>query len=257
MPGLLLAEHGNQHHDLNAFDTVLQPLSGGDRVVAEPFGGQLSRLRDRHGGASVLPRAAWAAAREAVRLSGPARRARRTDYRRELLPRYAAEVGLTEECVLRLDQLGQHQPAAIMARLVRQTLSRRDPGYLVGAAHAVREALGDATPPFLVMGHGHGADARLLTSDRYDAPVVYLNTGTWSLRGPRARDTTLAPVTSTWVEIEPARGPRAGARTGAAPRRRRHPHGPRGGGRDGPCHTCAPRRRPDPPCDTLTTSYVP
>jgi hypothetical protein len=93
-----------------------------------------------------------------------------------------------------------------LARLVRQSLRRRDPGYLISAAHAVREALGDATPPFLVMGHGHGADARLLRSDRYDAPVVYLNTGTWSLRGPRARDTTLPPVTSTWVEIEPSHG---------------------------------------------------
>jgi hypothetical protein len=106
--------------------------------------------------------------------------------------------------VLRLDRLGQHQPAAILARLVRQSLRRGDPGYLVCAAHAVREALGDATPPLLVMGHGHGAHARLLPSDRYDTPVVYLNTGTWSLRGPRAGDTTLPPVTSTWVEIEPA-----------------------------------------------------
>lgn len=207
VPGLLLAEHGNQHHDINAFDTVLQPLSCGDRVMVEPFGGQLSRLRHQHRGVSLLRRAAWAAAREAVRLIGPARRERRTDYRRSLLPRYAAEVGLTEDSVLRLDRLGQHQPAAIMSRLVRQSLRGSDPGYLVCAAHAVREALGDATPPFLVMGHGHGADARLLRSDRYHGPVVYLNTGTWSRRGPRVRDTTLPPVTSTWVEIEPSRGP--------------------------------------------------
>jgi UDP-2,3-diacylglucosamine pyrophosphatase LpxH len=208
VPGLLLAEHGNQHHDLNAFDTVLQPLSGGNRVVAETFGAQLSRLRAKHSGASLLHRAAWAAAREAMRLSRPDRRERRTDYRRDLLPRYSAEVGLTEDCVLRLDQLGQHQPAAIMARLVRQTLRRSDPGYLVVAAHAVREALGDATPPFLVMGHSHGADVRQLRSDRYGAPVVYLNTGTWSVRGPSADNTTLPPVTSTWVEVDPADGPR-------------------------------------------------
>jgi len=206
VPGLLLAEHGNQHHDLNAFDTVLQPLSGGGCVVPEPFGGQLSRLRDRHAGAAVLPRAAWAAARETVRLYGPTRRARRAAYRRELLPRYAVEVGLAEECVLLLDQLGQHHPAAIMARLVRQTLNRKDPGYLIGAAQAARDALAHAAPPFLVMGHGHAADARLLSSASSDTPVVYLNTGTWSARGPRSRDTTLPPVTTTWVEIEPARG---------------------------------------------------
>ena len=206
LPGLLLAEHGNQHHDLNAFDTVLRPLSGGDGLVVQPFGGQLSRLRNTHRGAPLLHRAAWAAAREGARLSGSARRQRWADYRRDVLPAYAAEVGLTEDCVLRLDRLGQHQPAAIMARLVRQSVRRCEPGYLVRAAHAVREALGDATPPFLVMGHGHGADARLLPSDRYDAPVVYLNTGTWSLRGPRARDTTLPPVTSTWVEVEPSHG---------------------------------------------------
>jgi UDP-2,3-diacylglucosamine pyrophosphatase LpxH len=206
VPGLLLAEHGNQHHDLNAFDTVLRPLSGGDRLVVQPFGGELSRLRNRHQGAPLLHRVAWAAAREGARLSGPTRRDRRADYRRDVLPGYAAEVGLTEDCVLRLDRLGQHQPAAIMARLVRQSIRRRSQGYLVRAAHAVREALGDATPPFLVMGHSHGADARLLRSDQYDAPVVYLNTGTWSLRGPRERDTTLPPVTSTWVEIEPSQG---------------------------------------------------
>jgi UDP-2,3-diacylglucosamine pyrophosphatase LpxH len=211
--GLLLAEHGNQHHDINAFDTVLQPLSGEERLVAEPYGGQFSRLRDQHGGAALLPRAAWAAAREAVHLSGPALRSRRAGYRAELLPHYAEEVGLAEDCVLELDRLGQHQPAAIVARLARQRMRRNDPGYLVGAAHAVRELLGDAAPPFLVMGHSHGADARLLCSDTYSAPVVYLNTGTWSLRGPRPRDTTLAPVTSTWVEIEPARG-REPARAG-------------------------------------------
>jgi UDP-2,3-diacylglucosamine pyrophosphatase LpxH len=209
VPGLLFAEHGNQHHDLNAFDTVLQPLSDGGRVVPEPFGSQLSRLRDRHGGAAVLPRAAWAAVLEAVRLYGPTRSARRTAYRRELLPGYAAEVGLAEECVLRLDQLGHHQPAAILARLVRQTLNRKDPGYLVVAAQAARDALAHAAPPFLVMGHGHAADARLLRSDRADHPAVYLNTGTWSSRGPRPRDTTLPPVTTTWVEIEPSRGPAA------------------------------------------------
>jgi hypothetical protein len=32
--------------------------------------------------------------------------------------------------------------------------------------------------------------------------MTYLNTGTWSLRGPRPGDTTLPPVTSTWVEVD-------------------------------------------------------
>ena len=54
---------------------------------------------------------------------------------------------------------------------------------------------------------------------------------TWSSRGPRPRDTTLPPVTTTWVEIEPSRGS-AVARAGAAPCRRRCPHRPRRGGRD-------------------------
>jgi UDP-2,3-diacylglucosamine pyrophosphatase LpxH len=206
VPGLLLAEHGNQHHDLNAFDTVIRPVSDDGRVVAESFGAQLSRLRDRHEGAAVLPPALWAATCEAVRLCGRTRRARRTAYRREVLPAYAAEVGLAEDCVRRLDLLGQHQPAEIVARLVRQTLHPTSPGYLVGAAQAVRDALGDAAPPLLVMGHSHGADARLLSSHGSDTPVVYLNTGSWSLRGPRPRDTTLPPVTKTWVEIEPPRG---------------------------------------------------
>jgi UDP-2,3-diacylglucosamine pyrophosphatase LpxH len=203
VPGLLLAEHGNQYHDLNAFDTVLRPLSDDGRLVAEPFGSQLSRLRGQHG-PTLLPRAAWAAVRELVRLSGPSLRARRSAYREELLPPFSAEVGLDEDRVRQLDRLGQHPAGAIVARVVRRTLRPRGPGYLVGAAHAVREVLGDASPPFLVMGHSHGADARLLHSDRYGTPVIYLNTGAWSLRGPRPRDATLPPVTRTWVEIEPA-----------------------------------------------------
>jgi hypothetical protein len=56
------------------------------------------------------------------------------------------------------------------------------------------------------MGHGHGADARLLSSHGSDNPVVYLRTGTWSRRGKRSRDITLPPVTMPWVEIEPSRG---------------------------------------------------
>jgi hypothetical protein len=52
---------------------------------------------------------------ETVRLYGPSRRARRTACGREVLPGYAAETGLAEECVLRLDQLGQHPSAAILA----------------------------------------------------------------------------------------------------------------------------------------------
>jgi len=211
VPGLLLAEHGNQHHDLNAFDTVLRPMSDDGRLVVEPFVRQLARLRDRHEGAAVLPPALWAATCEAVRLCGPARRARRRAYRREVLPGYAAEVKLAEDCVRRLDLLGEHRPAQIVARLARQALHRTSPDYLVGAAQAVRDALGEAAPPLLVMGHGHGADARLLSSHGSGNPVVYLNTGTWSRRGPRPRDITLPPVTMTWVEIEPSRG-RAPAR---------------------------------------------
>jgi len=208
IPGLLLAEHGNQHHDINAFDTVLQPLSDLGEIAAQPFGAKLARLRDQHGAVSVLPRAAWTATSEATRLCGRARKDRRTAYRREVLPRYAAQVDLSEQCVLDLDRLGQHGPVAILCRLARQAVRRSDRSYLILAAHKVRQALGDAAPPFIVMGHSHSADARLLVSETHAAPAVYLNTGTWSLRGPGVRDTTLRPTTRTWVEIDPAKGRR-------------------------------------------------
>jgi UDP-2,3-diacylglucosamine pyrophosphatase LpxH len=205
VPGLFLAEHGHQHHDVNAFDTPVTPLSDDDGVTHEPFGYQLPLLRHRHG--PTLPaRAAGAALHEAVRLCGPVRRTRRRAYRREVLPRYAAEVALSEGHLLRLDDVGRRNPAAILARLVRETTRSTGPGYLVDAAYGAREALGDDSPPFLVMGHSHAADARPLRSDRYGRPVVYLNTGTWSVSGPRPRDTTLRPVTMTWVEIEAPRG---------------------------------------------------
>ncbi|MDQ1666364.1 MAG: hypothetical protein QOH75_2395 [Actinomycetota bacterium] len=203
VPGVLLAEHGNQHHDINAFDTVLTPLASDDRVADEPFGGQLSRLRHEHRGAHLLPRATQAAAREALRRSGPRRWRRRREYRQHALPRYAADVQLPRDVVLDLDRLGQRHPAAVVARLLSQAARRGQyPGYLVAAAHDVRQALGDAAPPFLVMGHSHAADARLLDSHDHASPMTYLNTGTWSLRGPRPGDTTLPPVTSTWVEVD-------------------------------------------------------
>lgn len=214
VPGVLLAEHGSQHHDINASDTVVRPDPQAGQGASEPFGAELARLRMRYRGVPLVGRAAWAAGRQAGRLSSPARRMRRASYRHDVLPRYAADVGLPPEVVLRLDRLGEHQPAAIVSRLLRQSVRRgREPGYLVGAAQAVRDVLGDAAPPFLVMGHSHAADARLLpghrhSGHRHSASVVYLNTGTWSVRGPRPRDTSLLPVRSTWVEIDPADGPR-------------------------------------------------
>jgi len=205
VPGLLLAEHGHQHHDVNAFMTGARPLREDGSVAHEPFGYQLATLRQRYGTRTALLRATGAAVREAVRLSVPAGMSPRAAYRRDVLPGYADEVALAYDCVLRLDEAGRRSPPAIVARLVRQWIRAGDRSYLPLAAQAVRVGLGGAAPPFLVMGHSHAADARRLATAQ-GREVFYLNSGTWSVRGPKQEDTTLPATSMTWVEVDGPEG---------------------------------------------------
>jgi len=200
VPGLLLAEHGHQHHDINAFDHILTPFTDAAHDhVQEPFGATLGRLH--HGGRSpalLAATATVAAGQEALRMVSPHRTRSRMLYRRDVLPSYALDIALPPATVDAIDRLTEVQPHRVVRRLVRQLLPPESHGgYLPQAAGQVAHLLQDHAPRFLVFGHTHAADARPLTEG-----TTYLNTGTWCSRGPRPGDSSLADVTSTWVEID-------------------------------------------------------
>jgi len=200
VPGLLLAEHGHQHHDLNAFDHVLTPFTDAAHDhVQEPFGATLGRLHHGSRSPALLAAAATVAAgREALRMVSPHRTRSRMLYRRDVFPSYALDVGLPPATVDAIDRLTEVQPDRVIRRLLRQLLTQESyGGYLPQAAGRVAHLLQDHAPRFLVFGHSHAADARPLTPG-----TTYLNTGTWCSRGPRPGDSSLADVTSTWAEID-------------------------------------------------------
>lgn len=211
VPGVLLAEHGQQHHDINAFDHILTPFAdAGHACVQQPFGSQLGRLRQGSGRPVVVAGAATVAAgREALRMVAPGRNRSRMRYRRDELPPYSVDIALPAATVAALDRLTEVLPHRVVRRLVRQLwLPESYGGYLPQAAGRVANLLGPYAPPFLVFGHTHAADARSLRRG-----TTYLNTGTWCSRGPRPGDSSLAAVTRTWVEVDLVEDPwRTGAR---------------------------------------------
>ena len=136
LPGVLYAEHGNQHDGFNAFSTVLDPYQDGPPGPLErPIGSFLFEAVERlvydidpcpDHASSPLRYYRLAARREpgfaldALRrqagifldlvrhardLSGPAWVARRAAYRAEQLEPYAKEVGLSAETVAAIDEM--------------------------------------------------------------------------------------------------------------------------------------------------------
>ena len=240
LPGILLAEHGHQHHDINRFDRQLWPFrtepttgpgpgpGAGPAAgpVQEPFGAELSRLHHTASGPRLSAKIAGSVLRHGLRLQGPRRRRRCAEYRRSMLPELVSGLGLSLATAQRLDAGSERSAVQILARIGRQIARQRTgerrpaDGYLPTAAAAVLRTLGPAAPPYLVYGHSHAADAITLAPlgrgvDRSDgdsngqpngSPTTYLNTGTWCRRGPGAGDTTLTPAAATWVEISDGPG---------------------------------------------------
>lgn len=181
VPGVLYAEHGHQHHDLNAFATPLTPWRpGAPGDLDLPPGSQLayregapSGLRGRVATGVVLARGAARHRADSAVLDA---------YRDGPLRRFAAEVGLDHELVCAIDAATPRGPAAFAARMVRRVTAdgRRPAASAYRAAlhvHRVLDAAGRAVPAY-VFGHSHVAERRpLLQGAR--APL-YLNAGTWA-----------------------------------------------------------------------------
>jgi UDP-2,3-diacylglucosamine pyrophosphatase LpxH len=225
VPGVLYAEHGQQHHDINHFRQVLtraepNPRGRGSDPPAVRLDEALVELAGLLGVAAGSPRAVAAAltahlrerrpgaAAAAVRAAalggglarvglgltfGP-RRSRRSEHERRLRE-HAHELGLSAEVLLELDRRATPTLLTIARGMVRSAATatgsagRSVPdAFALAAARTVAEALAGAggAPPFYVFGHTHVARDRPLWA-RAGAPR-YLNAGTWSSIVRRGRD---------------------------------------------------------------------
>lgn len=203
VPGLLYAEHGHHHHDINAFVRPLYPYAAKAGRLERPPAARLGDLRRLPASPSRLSRDAMAGLR--VRsLAGE-----RAGYFTRMLPAHAEAIGLPLGVLADLHRLASFSPFRIARRLAMTRLRRHPgPGYLPAAAFAVHELMirNRLAVPFYVFGHTH--DPMRLPLGRH---AWYLNSGTWSMavRGS-------AHARRTWIEIT-AGGTGGAAGTGGTP----------------------------------------
>jgi hypothetical protein len=210
VPGLLYAEHGNHYHDINSFRRPLLPFLDGhtERPLAARYGsarrliwrGGRRRLPLRH----LVRDLVWARKPKGAALE---------EYREQVLPRYAAEIGLPVSAVRQLHEFGATSVPSVALRIARARLaggpSFREKAPAVAAAVQRVLATAGYPVPFCVFGHTHLA-CRVRARD---APGEYLNTGTWSTdyrRGVPGRPSGPTPR-RTWVEVTASgnKGPQA------------------------------------------------
>lgn len=192
LPGVLYAEHGHQHHDLNAFATLLEPYR--DAAMNEldlPLGSHLAHLL------AHAPPGPWRRRATLVRLLAqrtltPARRADLKRYRANGLAGEAEHLGLDVATLAAIDAVTPRTTTAMLARLGRRTLGvgRHPASFLHRAAseiHRLLAAQGRDVACY-AFGHSHVAERRPIAPGR--ALPVYLNAGTWSQmrRGPTRRE---------------------------------------------------------------------
>jgi UDP-2,3-diacylglucosamine pyrophosphatase LpxH len=179
LPGVLHAQHGHHHHDINTFRDPQHPV--GPRGTAErPPAARLHALRAGLG----APRA-FARELPTVALSrrGPRRPAE-------------AEGPLPAQVVADLVALGSTSVPRIARRVARKALARGRgplPPYGAVAATRVRDVLARHGwgVPFVAFGHTHVAGLEPMGDDGW-----YLNTGTWSCDARGADGARL-----TWLEV--------------------------------------------------------
>lgn len=205
VPGLVYAEHGHQHHDLNAFPTVLRPELGAHLGVG-PLGPRVEAFGRRSADAGLLGtvRAGAGLALDVVRHAAADRRrsAIRSAYRRDWLPAHAATVGLPAAVLDAIDRQGEAGSLATARRIGRQALVsrwRRRPGasgplaateanpdgagYLEPAVRAIDAALSTAGAgvPVYAFGHTHApAIGPLGAADGASRSALYVNAGSWA-----------------------------------------------------------------------------
>ena len=219
-PGVLYAEHGSQHHQLNRMPTLLS-VAARDGVCRElPVTPLAAASRQRpwcpthEPVAARVVRSVWATRRQ-ERLAG-------TTWYQELLDREAADLGIGGQALADLAAISPLRGRTALVGSARRTAERcvglhRPGADLAARAAAIHRILtrSESAAAAYVFGHSHRAE-------RVDLPgepaAAYLNAGTWSFevrgRGPDRADGTALPL-------------RAGSRhLGRCRRRRRSSGGP-------------------------------
>ena len=217
VPGLLYAEHGQQHHDVNRFPGLCSSPSPDGRRLAVPAGSYLDalvHLRARSEAARPSALAVQALYLAGGLIGGLIRLGRAERGRKERERGLAAldVAGLPPATVIELDRVGAATPLTIARRAGRMLAGRvlRSPSvpYMQAAARAVHEVLlaRRAAVPFYLYGHTHTAADLSLPG----APGArYLNPGTWSsmVHGGTAADA--ARFQAVIVERAPGAEPTA------------------------------------------------
>ncbi|HWU06313.1 MAG TPA: hypothetical protein VN520_07995 [Streptomyces sp.] len=217
IPGVLYAEHGQQHHDVNRFPGLAANHPQADRPLPVPPGSYvdaLVHLRRRAPSASTAALAVLATRMGIGLLSGLGRLARAERHRpqRERLLHSTPLAGLPPRVVVAIDRRSAATPVSITRRLAVMAARRfrhrsnADVPYMHAAAQAVHQVLDaeGAAVPFYLFGHTHLAE---------DVPLIggtarYLNPGTWSSMTRRVPggERRFGVVV---VEQSPGAGPRA------------------------------------------------
>jgi hypothetical protein len=196
VPGVLYAEHGHQHHDLNRFPTVLAPYNGHEQLFAPPLAVWRGKLESR----------LWRAVADSRREE---RAAQSSTYRARITEQ-AMRLALPADLVSRLHDVSRFGVGGTALRLARRALHRTGApdSYLIEAArrvHGVLSRAGDAVPVY-AFGHTHRARTVAL-----DGEAQYVNTGTWcdEIRGtgPDRDDPALFPYLALSVDDRPGARP--------------------------------------------------
>lgn len=177
IPGVVHAEHGHLHHDINRVEEPLGPSGGAIRL---PLG---SHLPTRDAGRVALVCALPRLARVGLRLADPRRSRRRDAYVRDVVGPRAPSLGMSRAAAAATLAVSEPTVASVVLRMARKLVSRRPVGpttqqgdYLhvgVQRVHEVLRRTGEDVPLYVV-GHAHVAEALPLDG------AMYLNCGTWS-----------------------------------------------------------------------------
>ena len=199
LPGLLYAEHGHHHHDINTFARPLHPYARNAGRLERPPAALLGDLRR-------LPSSPGCFWRDVLTgLCGRRSGRKRAEYLAGLAPAQADVTGLPAAVLAELHHLASFSLFGVGRRLVaarRRHGDRR--GYLPVAAGAVHGLLAQSqlAVPFYAFGHTHAAMRLPLGTNAW-----YLNSGTWST-GTRGS----ASARRTWIEITAGADPAPVAR---------------------------------------------
>jgi UDP-2,3-diacylglucosamine pyrophosphatase LpxH len=188
VPGVLYAEHGQQHHDINHFRSVLgnrRPSSPPALVLDE---GRAAGRAEGIAAAGLALRVAVAGARLLA--------ARVADE--EVLRAHARSLGLPAGALVDLDRRIAPTAPRVAGRLARRG-GHPDEAVVAGARVVAAVLAAEGEPvPFCVFGHTHvAADRRLDDGPR---AVRYLNPGTWSSMVRAGRDPAADRL--GYVEVE-------------------------------------------------------